>query len=56
MTDKKTSATAASATKKASAATKKPVTVTPAAPKTEVKFFFFDYSYIYHKKITRKQI
>jgi len=35
MTDKKTSATTTSATKKASAATKKPVTATPAPPKAE---------------------
>jgi len=35
MTDKKTSAKATSATKKASAATKQPVTATPAAPKAE---------------------
>ena len=38
MTDKKTSATATSATKKASVATKKPVTATPAPPKAEVSF------------------
>jgi len=35
MTDKKTSATATSATKKASAATKQPVATTPAPPKAE---------------------
>ena len=42
MTDKKTSATATSATKKASVATKKPVTATPAPPKAEVIFFVSD--------------
>jgi hypothetical protein len=36
MSDKKTSATATSATKKASVASKNPVTATPAAPKSEV--------------------
>jgi hypothetical protein len=36
MSDKKTSATATSATKKASVASKNPVTATPAPPKVEV--------------------
>jgi len=45
MTDKKTSAT-----KKASAATKQPVTATPAPPKAEVNlFFFFHHSFIHLK-------
>ncbi len=45
MTDKKTSAT-----KKASAATKQPVTPTSAPPKAEVNlFFFFHHSFIYFK-------
>jgi hypothetical protein len=48
MTDKKTSATTTSATKKASVASKKPATATPAAPKAEVTFFLFiDYSFVY---------
>lgn len=53
MTDKKASGTATSATKKAAAATKKPVIATPAAPKVEVIFLFL----IIHKfiiKINRK--
>jgi hypothetical protein len=41
MTDKKISTTATSATKKASAATKQPVTATPAPPKAEVNIFVF---------------
>ena len=40
MTDKKTAATAKSATKKAAVATKQPVTAIPAAPKVEVNLVF----------------
>ena len=45
MSDKKTSATATSATKKAAAGTKKPVTATPAPPKAEVYHIFSTFSF-----------
>jgi hypothetical protein len=47
MSDKKTSATATSATKKASVANKNPVTATPAPPKAEVYLNFLSILLIY---------